>query len=646
MQATTSKIKPVRHIRLSKKGGLSAKRILLSGVFGPFGVDDEFGRKENIMELFHNQVTREQGLASFRFQHRSFGLYFLAENVDADVTVLDFPSRKQFEQEVAKGYDIVGISFITPNFVKAREMARFVRANCPGTEIVLGGHGAAIEGIEKLIECDHVCKGEGIRWLRAHLGQDPDAPIVHPALQSSERTMIHGVPVPGKAASLLVPGVGCVNGCKFCCTTHFFGKCYTPFLSTGRELFETACRIADERGTNEFFVMDENFLKDTVRATELMEEMERHQRFFEFQIFSSAEAITAFGLDNLERLGVTYIWIGVESSSEVGNYVKNRGIDPKKLIRELRDRGIIVLASGILCMEHHTPENIDIDIDFTVGLEADFLQFMLLTPLPTTGLFEDHRKRGLLREDLPFEEWHGQKELSWRHPEFPGDLAEKWLAAAFRRDYEVNGSSMYRVVDTQWRGYKRLAGLKGTLPIGGRPGCSMVPSTPLGAGSGQGSQANQPVPGCADNPLDTGTGGSGLPPALQARLRGFEERVRGWTPMLPAVAAHSQFESERERAHALDRQIRQAFPLSAADRVRRTAVRILSASWALRLRMVGDGVQPATIVTHYPAGRRIVYSPPERARVQSEQAHSNDTRRRSCQEAAAIALASGGSSTL
>lgn len=49
------------------------KRILLSGVFGPFGVNDTFGRKENIMELFHNQVTKAQGVASFRCSNRSFG---------------------------------------------------------------------------------------------------------------------------------------------------------------------------------------------------------------------------------------------------------------------------------------------------------------------------------------------------------------------------------------------------------------------------------------------------------------------------------------------------------------------------------------------------------------------------------------------
>ena len=190
----------------------SPKRILLTGVFGPFGVDDDFGRKENIMELFHNQVTREQGLASFRFQHRSFGLYFLAENLDGDVTVLDFPSRDRFQQEVREGYDVVGISFITPNFIKARAMASYVREVLPGATIILGGHGAAIEGVEDLIDCDHVVRGEGIGWLRSFLGQDPAAPLRHPILPSTERTSIFGVPVPGTAASLLVPGVDSLAG--------------------------------------------------------------------------------------------------------------------------------------------------------------------------------------------------------------------------------------------------------------------------------------------------------------------------------------------------------------------------------------------------------------------------------------------------
>ena len=537
----------------------SPKRILLAGVFGPFGVDDEFGRKENIMELFHNQVTREQGLASFRFQHRSFGLYFLAENLNADVTVLDFPSLERFKEEIVLDYDAVGISFITPNFVKAQEMAKLTRILAPHTEIILGGHGAAVEGVEDSIDCDHVVKGEGIAWLRQYVGQDVSDPIVHPVLQSTEKTRIFGVPVPGQSASLLVPGVGCVNACRFCSTSHFFGRAYTPYLATGRELFEACCHIADVRKTEEFFVMDENFLKDKKRALELLAEMEANERFFEFEIFSSAEAILDFGLDNLERLGVNFVWIGVESGSTASNYQKNEGVDAKALVKQLRNRGILVLASGILCHEDHTPANIRKDIDFMVELEADLVQFMLLIPLPVTALYAQMRRDGLLREDLPLEEWHGQKELSYRHPTFRGGEPERWIKKAFVADYETNGSSMLRVIDTTLRGVRRLRAK------------------------------------------------ASVEPALIARKRRMEKRLREWGIMTAVIRRHPVNDAERSRAEQLDLQINLTLNYSRVDGVKKLAARGLSTLWSWRLKAVGDHMQPDTIYTRYPVGVRNGY---------------------------------------
>ena len=531
-----------------------ARKILLSGVFGPYGVDDEFGRKENIMELYHNQVTKAQGPASFRFHHRSFGLYFIADNIDADVTILDFPSRERFAREVERGdYDMVGISFIMPNVDKAREMARIVREKAPHAEIILGGHGAAIEGVEQLIDCDHVVKGEGIRWMREHLGQDTEAPIRHPALPSAEWMSILGVPLTGSAASLLVPGVGCVNGCSFCSTSHFFGKRYTPFFDSGKALFETACRVADERGTDSFFVMDENFLKDRQRALDLLSEMEHHQRFFRFHLFSSAEAITAFGLDNLVRLGVDLVWIGFESRSRQSAFTKNQGIDARKLVQDLRDRGIAVLASGILCMEHHTPENMQDDIDFLVGLEADFVQFMLLTPIPVTGLYLDHKRRGLLRTDLPFQEWHGQKRLSYHHSAFNDEDSEKWINRAFRQDYEENSSSMFRMAETAVRGYEHLAA------IPDRDAC------------------------------------------LEARLVQCRDKARSWSLILPAVAHNAVNPLEQSRSNDLYERAARHFGRRPWERLAGFATIGLAALWKLRLKVLGDRPQPKTIVTRFPA---------------------------------------------
>jgi radical SAM superfamily enzyme YgiQ (UPF0313 family) len=438
------------------------KRILLASVFGPFGVDDAWGRKENIMELFHNQVTKAQGMASLRVHHRSFGLYFLAANVESPVQVLDFPSRRDFIRTLKREpFDIVGISFIVPNFLKAQEMARLVRRLQPGAEIILGGHGTAIEGVEQLIPCDHVIKGEGIRWLRQHLGEDPDRPVVHPSIPSSDHKRVFGIPFSGKGA-LLVPGVGCPNGCRFCATSHFFDKAYTSFFETGAELFQNACRIAKDLGTEDFFIMDENFLKQEGRARELLALMEYHRRPFRFGLFSSAETIDSFGVENMVRMGVDFVWIGAESRLET--YAKNQGRDLSGMIRNLRDHGILVLASGILFLEHHTPENIQDDIDFVIELEADMTQFMMFTAMPVTALYQDLKAKGLLDFGLPYEEWHGQHNLNWRHPRFSSKEARRVLDDAFRQEYDRNSASILRVAQTALRGLATLEGPARTDP--------------------------------------------------------------------------------------------------------------------------------------------------------------------------------------
>ncbi len=526
-----------------------AKRILLSGVFGPFGVDDAFGRRENIMELFHNQVTKAQGPASLRYHHRSFGLYFLAENVQAPVTVLDFPTRERFEQVLRRErFDAVGISFIVPNFVKAREMARMVREIQPHAEIILGGHGAAITGIEKRIDCDHVVKGEGIRWLRRYLGEDPNAPIRHPALPAAEHKRVFGIKSPG-VGGLLVPGVGCVNACRFCATSHFFGKAYTPYFSSGEDLYRKALQVGQALGTEDFFVMDENFLKSGERARELLACMERDERALTFSIFSSAETIESFGVENMVRLGVTFVWLGAESKKEA--YEKNQGRDLAALVRRLRDHGISVLVSGIVFLEEHTRDNIWEDIDYIVGLGGDFTQFMMFTPLPGTRLYQELDRRGVIAHELPFEEWHGQHLLNWHHPSFSRAEATALLEEAFEAEFDRNSSSLYRMADTALRGLQTL---------------SAMPTDPL----------------------------------LAKRVRQVRGRCETFRLVLPTLERFAHDGLERDRVRALTRRYDAVLGrASLKTRALQAGAQAIASTYVLRSELFGDLDQPATRLTRY-----------------------------------------------
>ena len=192
-------------------------RVLLSSVFGPYARDDEFGsRSINPMELYHNQVTRAQGSFSLRMFHRSWGLMMIQRNLSAPSTLLDFPTLERFERELTSTqYDIVGISGIIPNFGKVREMCRRVRRLSPNSTIVVGGHVAAIPGLDKLIDADHIVRGEGISWMRRYLGEDPAAPIEHPEILSGFGMRVLGMHMPDNTcdtAATIIPSVGCPHG--------------------------------------------------------------------------------------------------------------------------------------------------------------------------------------------------------------------------------------------------------------------------------------------------------------------------------------------------------------------------------------------------------------------------------------------------
>ncbi len=527
----------------------TASRILLTSVFGPYGVDDAYGRKENIMELFHNQVTREQGLFSPRFRHQSFGLYLIAENLRADTTVLDFPSARRFVKELTRRpYDYVGISFILPNFVKARRMAELVRRHAPQAKIILGGHGAAIPDVERLIDCDHVCRGEGIRFMRQLLGEDVDRPISHPVLSIAFRKHLMGVPLPSDGV-IMMPGVGCPNACRFCCTSHFFDREYTPFFRTGREIFDFLARAERERKLTDIWVMDENFLKQRSRAEELLAELERHGKYYGFYLFSSAEAVRAVGVEFLKRLGVTFLWLGLEGRQS--EYEKTKDVDLPAMVRELRAVGITVLGSVILFTERHDQRTIHEDIDFAIESGSDFIQFMQLAPWPNTRLYQEYRAAGLLREDMPYEEWHGQRYIWYRHPHFTPAEADVFLRDAFQRVWDEMGCSVLRMIETTLNGYLST----------------------LGATDAR----------------------------LAARHEYYTRTCHSFYPVLSVIRTHAHNRLERDYAAQVIARYDEAFgPPGATQHAKIAIAQTLAAIEAARIRLIGNLRQPPTVVTHFP----------------------------------------------
>lgn len=437
----------------------SGARLLLSSVFGPYAQDDDFGsRSINPMELYHNQVTRMQKEFSIRMFHRSWGLMMIQQNITAPSTLLDFPTREQFAAELQRqSYDIVGISSIIVNVGKVREMCRLVRELSPQSTIVVGGHVAAIPGIETMIDADHIVKGEGISWMRRFLGEDPEAPIQHPDIVSGFGHRIMGVKLPSMfrmPAATVIPSVGCPMGCNFCTTSAFFGGKgkFTNFFETGDQLYDVMCGMEERLKVKSFFIMDENFLLQRRRAMELLNRMEQGNKAWDLYIFSSANAIRKYTMDELVRLGVSWMWLGLESPQS--SYAKLNGADTRTLCRELQQNGIKLLGSTIIGLEHHTPENILQEIDYAISHGTDFHQFMLYTPVPGTPLYRQIESEGRLL-DVDLADIHGQHKFNFAHAAISRDASKKYLDEAFQRDYDKNGPSLFRICRTTLQGWRR-----------------------------------------------------------------------------------------------------------------------------------------------------------------------------------------------
>ncbi len=436
-------------------------RVLLSSVFGPYAQDDEYGsRSINPMELYHNQVTRLQGVFSLRMFHRSFGLMMIQSNIDAPCTLLDFPSLDDFTREVQTGsYDIIGISAIVPNIGKVKAMCERVRQARPEATVVVGGHITNLPGIEDILDADHFVRGDGIRWFRRFLGQDEKAPVRHPLAYSGFGTRMMGFTLrgrPGSTAAVLIPSVGCPVGCNFCSTSALFGGKgnFVNFYETGDELFSVMKQLEKKLSVRSFFVLDENFLLHRKRALRLLELMERNRKSWSLYVFSSARVLESYSIDQLVGLGISWVWMGLEG--ENSRYQKLNGVDTRALVKELQSHGIRVLGSSIIGTEDHTPDNMDGVIDYAVSHDTDFHQFMLYTPVPGTPLYEEHRGKGTLYSpaEFPYGDAHGQYRFNYRHPHIPAGLEEQMLIEAFRRDFAVNGPSLFRLIKTLLTGWK------------------------------------------------------------------------------------------------------------------------------------------------------------------------------------------------
>jgi radical SAM superfamily enzyme YgiQ (UPF0313 family) len=432
-----------------------SKKVLLTTVCRPIG--PQCGDAPSVgYELLHRQVTRAQGIFSPRTVNVQFSLEYIAENLDAPTVVLQYPSKREFIRELKKGYDYVGISFLMAIFHKVKDMAALVRRYAPNTKIILGGYGTVLSDAELKPYADFICREEGVGYMRRLLGE-PEIPMPFKQPLVVSWLKVFGWKVSGTGK--IFAGLGCPNGCDFCCTSHFFKRKHIKLLPTGRDIYNAIERYLDVDPNLVFLIIDEDFLLNKKRAMQFREAVLQSGRKLSIFAFSSIKALSQYTVEEILEMGIDGFWIGYEGTRS--GYAKQQGRPVEDIFTEFREHGITILASMIVGFDYQTPEVVAQELDGLMKLKPALGQYLIYGPVPGTPFNERVRK-----DNLMLEKYTSDPALFYRradgfttmmkHPTLSPDQIEDLQRWCFDEDFQRLGPSIFRVLEGRLLGYRKL----------------------------------------------------------------------------------------------------------------------------------------------------------------------------------------------
>ena len=452
------------------------KRILLSTIPGPRDLADGI----DLYDIMSARLARGQGAFTPSGHAHCWALYLIAENLRAEVTVLENPTWEDFEAEVRKGYDYFGTQLMAAYFPQTIRMLETVRSRSPETVTVGGGYGSLYvsdppEGeytemarrIEELT--DHFCRDEGVRWFRHLIGDEPAERPIRQRFIPAGAAAIKGLEHLARAGQpMVLAGLGCPNGCEFCTTSAFYRRKKIRVSSAESLYGEMHERVLQSENPSNavFTIFDEDLFTDVEYVRELGKLIRSDEELLPYGgiryfAFGSLRSLSQFSVEELVANGLSTVWIGIESTidevvTSEHDLAKRTCDDVHGFIHSLQEHGVGVTASTILGWDFHTPENIVGDIDAFVALEPLFYQVTPLVPCPGTPLYRRLQEDGRFfsGQDWSMTRYQDEDFMQLRH--FAAGELRRYYDLALEKLYQENGPSHIRLAKVALNGYLKF----------------------------------------------------------------------------------------------------------------------------------------------------------------------------------------------
>jgi len=330
--------------------------------------------------------------------------------------------------------DLVGISTITSTAPRAYSMADDLRER--GVPVVMGGAHPMFLPDEALEHADYVIRGEGedaiVELLDAIDGKRPfgsvdglsycaDGRVFHnpsralcPDLDkhpSPDLSLIVGFGSGTRSFfkyNPIIPIVtsrGCPFSCKFCSVTTMFGRKYR--FRSAEKVLEDLRPYTDRT----IFFYDDNFAANKERTKQLLRRMIEEGITPEWTAQVRVDVTRDEELMELmERSNCCGIYVGFESINPktLELYSKGQTLeDIKTSIKKFHEHDISIHGMFVLGSDEDDVRIIRETAKFAKRVKIDTVQFMILTPIPGSEIFDEFdEKDKIFTYDWKFYDGH------------------------------------------------------------------------------------------------------------------------------------------------------------------------------------------------------------------------------------------------